>query len=74
MLDALPEPQHVPSQGASDLDGTVGEAMQFFESHGLAVEESGHDAAALGSKIDRQVTRLGHAAHDSDSVAGSWWR
>jgi hypothetical protein len=48
--------------------------MQFFESHGLAVEESGDDAATLGSKIDRQVTRLGHAAHDSDSVAGSWWR
>ncbi len=60
VLDVTPQAEHVPAAGAGDVDGTVGEAVQFLEPDRAAVEQAGNHAAAFGAEIDRKVDTLCH--------------
>jgi len=55
VLDFRPQPHDVPAERVAQIDGAIGEPMNFFETDGLAIPKAGHKAAAFRAKVNRQV-------------------
>jgi len=67
-FDFVPESEDVPVEGVVELDGDIGEAMDFGELDAGVAEGAEHDAAGFGAEVDGEVVLF--SGHESAPSAG----